>query len=105
MPENHFAGGITIDPENADVVYISANVNPYTGKLLQKGHYQIFRGVTKNGGVNFTWQQLTFSIDRDNLRPIVPRNHHAKICVLWFSGEYKSSVDFKTKVEGIFEKK
>ena len=104
-PENHFAGGITIDPENTNVVYISANVSPYTGKLLQNNHYQIFRGVTTNGGLNFSWEQLTLDVNQDNLRPIVPRHHHAKICVLWFSGKYKSSLNFKTKVEGIFEKK
>lgn len=105
VPENHFAGGVTIDPENTNLVYISTNVNPYTGKLLQNNHYQIFCGVTKNDGATFTWEQLTFDSTRDNLRPIVPRNHPAKICVLWLSGLYKSSLNFKTKVEGIFEKK
>ena len=106
VPENHFAGGITIDPENINVVYISANVNPYTGQANPKGgRYQIFRGETQNDGANWSWEQLTFDTSQDNLRPIVPQNHHAKICVLWFSGQYKTSLNFRTKVVGIFEKK
>lgn len=104
VPENHFAGGITIDPENTNVVYISANVNPLNGKIIYNGRYQIFRGITKNDGATWAWKQLTFDINQDNLRPIVPRNHLAKICVFWFSGQYKTSVNFKTKVVGIFEK-
>lgn len=104
VPENHFAGGITIDPENINVVYISSNVDPYTGKATQNGRYQIFRGETQNDGANWTWEQLSFDINQDNLRPIVPKNHQAKICVLWFSGQYQSSLKFKTKVVGIFEK-
>lgn len=104
VPENHFAGGITIDPENTNVVYISSNVDPYTGTATQDGRFQIYRGVTQNDGTTWIWKQLTFDIDQDNLRPMVPQNHHAKRCVFWFSGEYKSSLDFKTKIRGIFEK-
>ncbi len=105
VPENHFAGGITIDPYNTNVVYISSNADPYTGIQTANHHYQIYRGEISPKGQNWLWRQLTNDKDRDNLRPIVPRNHGARICVLWFAGEYRSSVNFKTKVMGIFEQK
>lgn len=104
VPENHFAGGITIDPNDVNVVYLSSNTDPCSGKSGSNRHYQIYQGRTSDGGATWKWMQLTFDTDQDNLRPIVPRNHHARMCVLWFQGEYKSSVNFKTKVVGIFER-
>lgn len=103
VPENHFAGGITIDPENVNVVYISSNVNPETGNPGDTQHYQIYRGRTKDDGKNWKWEQLTFDTDKDNFRPIVPRNHGCKICIIWYS--YIDSLSgFDSDVLGIIEK-
>lgn len=102
IPENHFAGGITIDPENVNIVYISSNVNPETGKPTDTQKYQIYRGRTKNDGKTWKWEQLTFDTDKDNFRPVVPRNHGCKICVIWYN--YVSSSDgFVSDVLGIIE--
>lgn len=101
VPENHFAGGIAIDPSDVNTVYISSNVDPLTGKAAVNKRYQIYRGTTQNGGDNWAWEQLTFDTQNDNLRPLVPLNHTAKTCVFWFSGRYKSSVDFSTCILGI----
>jgi hypothetical protein len=102
VPENHYAGGISIDPADANTVYISANVSPATGKRNATGHYQIFRG-TKTGGGNWQWTQLTSDTDADNLRPIVPRDHGCKTCVIWLQGSYRSYTNYSTRIVGIIE--
>jgi len=101
-PENHMAGGITIDPQSSNTVYISADINPENGKFLPNNHYQIFKG-TKATNV-WKWQQLTFNTDCDNLRPVVPLNHNYKNCVIWVRGEYNSCSDFQTGIVGVLDK-
>jgi hypothetical protein len=102
VPENHYAGGISIDPADANTVYISANVDPVTGRRNATGHYQIFRG-TKQGSADWLWTPLTANTDVDNLRPIVPRNHGCKTCVIWLQGSYRSYTDYGTRIVGIIE--
>ncbi len=104
VPENHYAGGIAIDPENIDQIYISADVNPVNGKPLTSGHYQIFQGVTSDQGQTWGWTQLTFDSEVDNIRPIVPRNHGCTHCVIWLQGEYRTYTDYQTRIVGIIEK-
>jgi hypothetical protein len=104
VPENHFAGGICIDPENVNVVFLSSNVNPETGKPSDASRYQIYRGITGDNGKSWLWEQLTFDKERDNLRPIVPRNHHYKICVIWYSLAMNVTSGFKADILGIIEK-
>lgn len=104
IPENHFAGGITIDSENSNVVYISSNVDPVTGRSITNRHYQIYQGVTSNAGYSWSWKQLTFDDDRDNLRPIVPKGHNLEICVIWFSQKLNPKKGFDSEIRGIFKK-
>ena len=104
VPENHFAGGITIDPENSSAVYISSNVDPVTGRSVTGSHYQIYRGVTSDGGNSWDWKQLTNDDDRDNLRPIVPKGHNFEFCVIWFSQKISPGKGFDSEIRGIFEK-
>ena len=104
VPENHYAGGIAIDPEDTDTVYISADVNPLTGEPNTSGHYQIFRGKISNDIKECQWTQLTFDEDVDNIRPVVPRKHGCKICLIWLQGQYKTYTDYKTSIVGIIEK-
>ena len=103
VPENHYAGGISIDPEDVNQVFISADVSPETGEVLPSGHYQIFQGRTRDLGKTWAWTQLTFDDQTDNLRPVVPRAHGCKVCVLWFQGRYSRYTDFKTRIVGIIE--
>lgn len=102
--ERHYAGGIALDPENERVVYISANVDPATGQPNGTGRYQIYRGVAQEeAGSRFTWEQLTFDVQADNLRPFVPRQHGRKDapCVMWMRGDYRSYTDYRTDIFGI----
>ena len=105
VPENHFAGGISIDPENVNVVFISSNVNPETGGQTASKRYQIYRGITEDNGGSWKWEQLTFDTNKDNLRPVVPRHHHYDICVIWQAmNDNASSRGFDSDIMGIFKK-
>ncbi|MBN2182946.1 MAG: BNR-4 repeat-containing protein [Sedimentisphaerales bacterium] len=104
VPENHYAGGIAIDPADTGTVYISADVDPADGKASPSGHYQIYRGEISRDSQNPRWQQLTFDTDADNFRPIVPRGHGCKICLIWLRGQYKTYTNYKTSIVGIIDK-
>ena len=103
VPENHYAGGIAIDPENTDAVYISTDVIPDTGQKNSTGHYQIFKGTILRDAEEIQWSQLTFDTDIDNIRPVIPRGHGCEICLIWLRGRYKSYTDYKTGIVGIIE--
>jgi len=103
-PENHYAGGISIDPNDADQVYISTAVAPATGQAGATGRRQIFRGKTSDRGATWNWEQLTFDVAADNLRPFVPRQAGLKTCVLWFRGSYETFTKYDTDIVGIILK-
>lgn len=104
--ENEYTGLITLHPTNPDVVYISANVNPETGKPLVKGkqHYEIFRGVTKNKGASWTWTAVTKNSKSDNIRPIVVSSDKYD-AVLWLNGTYTTYKIYDLKALAIVTKK
>lgn len=106
--EDDYGGGMTIDPSNPNVVYISSNAaNPFlltdiANVPLRPGdRYEIWRGVTSDGGLTFAWQQLTVNSAADNLRPIVPENHGYDQALLWFNGTYTTYTNFNCRVLAI----
>lgn len=107
--EGDYAGGICIDPEDPRVIYISTNAaSPFalgslTSVPLAAGErYELYRGFTADGGLTFTWEQVTVNSTADNLRPTVPENHARDRTLLWFNGTYTSYTSFATRVLGIF---
>ncbi len=102
VPENHYAGGICIDPADINVVYLSSSLNPSTGKPNGTGKFQIFKGITADHGQTWTFEQLTFDLKHDNLRPVVPRNRPEDIeeCVVWFRGDYQTYTDYNCEIVG-----
>ncbi len=103
VPENHYAGGIIIDPVDTGTVYISSNVNPITGESDASDHYQIFQGKISRDVKECRWVQLTFDTDADNIRPVVPRGHDCEICLFWLHGQYNTYTQYKTSIVGIIE--
>ncbi len=108
--DNHYGGGMAIDPDDPRVVYISTDAaNPfdlddiYDHPLGPDARYEIWRGFTADGGLTFTWQPVTENSLSDNMRPIVPENHGRTRNVLWFNGTYASYWSFSTKVLGVFD--
>ena len=108
--ESDYGGGMCIDPSHPNVIYISSNAaNPFSladvsnVPLRENARYELYRGVTNDGGQTFTWEQLTTNSERDNLRPIVPENHGYDRALLWFNGTYTSYTNFDTQVLAVLE--
>lgn len=108
-PEDDYAGGICVDPQNPDVIYLSSNAaDPFNISdttnvpLNANQRYELFRGVTTNGGLNFNWTAVTTNSTQDNLRPYFPRNPGAIPTVIWFRGMYTTFNNYHTAVVGLF---
>jgi hypothetical protein len=106
-PEDDYAGGIALDPEAPSVVYVSTDAaSPFdlstTTNVPLRSHFEIFKGVTTNSGLNFTWTAITTNSTVDNLRPYVPRNRQGVPLLLWFRGSYPTFTSFNTSVVGLF---
>ena len=108
--EDDYGAGISIDPVNPGVVYFSSNAAaPFNlgdldnVTLRANNRYEIYRGVTTDGGRTFAWEQLTKNSPLDNLRPIVPENHGYDRAVLWFHGTYSAYTSFSTRVLALLE--
>lgn len=105
--QQHYAGGITIDPNNPDVVYLSSNAqNPFdltsitNVPLRANSRYEIWRGVTSDGGLTFNWQAVTTNSTIDNLRPVVPRVNTHPFALVWFAGTYVSYTSWSAAMLG-----
>ncbi len=107
VPENHYAGGICIDPDNIDVIWLSSTLDPQTGEPNGTDKFQLYRGETSDGGLSWTFEQITHDVLSDNLRPIVPRNRPEGMeeCVLWFRGDYRTYTDYDCEIVGIITPK
>jgi hypothetical protein len=105
--ENEYTGLITLHPEDPDVVYISTNVDPTSGKPLRtdgRGHREIFRGATSDKGASWRWTAITKNSDQDNIRPIVVASQDYEV-VLWLTGRFTTFKDYDLKVLGLITKK
>ena len=107
--EDDYAGGICVDPQEPDVIYISSNAqNPFNitdttnVPLSASQRYELWRGVTGDGGLTFTWSQITSNSAVDNLRPYIPRRYGGEPCVIWFRGTYASYTSYACSIVGLF---
>jgi hypothetical protein len=64
-------------------------------------HYEIFRGVTTDGGASWSWTPVTANSDTDNLRPIIPKEGEGRRVVLWQRGDFETYTDYNTDIVGI----
>jgi hypothetical protein len=104
-PEVDYSGLAAIDPDHTNVVYISTNADPLTGRPLisqadGQRHYEIFRGATPDGGATWQWDPITANSKSDNIRPTVPRWPHGT-AILWLRGSYRSFRDYRTELVAI----
>jgi hypothetical protein len=108
--EDDYGGGICLDPDDPRVVYLSSNAaNPFAVAdlanvpLAPGERYEIWRGVTLDGGLSFTWTPVTSGSAENNIRPIVPEGHGRTRHLLWLRGSYSSYTNYNTRVMGIFD--
>ncbi len=104
--ENEYTGLISLHPQDPDVVYISADVNPETGKPLRsdgKSHYEIFRGTTDDQGAHWQWTAITENSDEDNIRPIIVCSDQYE-ALLWLKGSYTTFRDYHLSAYGMINR-
>jgi len=82
-----YGGGICLDPQDPNTIYISTDAaKPFdlsrTTNVSLGARYQIWKGVTADAGLTFTWQAITGRSTVDNLRPYIPRRLGGEPCVL-----------------------
>ncbi len=79
--ETYYFGGLTVHPENANVVYLSREVNDI---------FEIERWETADMGQTWTRTPITSNSKNDNVRPYIPRGlpKDQKEVVLWMENEY-----------------
>ena len=94
--EDDYAGGICLHPDDPDTVFISANVNPSTGE--SPGHFEIYRGHTRDEGATWKWSPVTRNSQVDNLRPIVLSTASKQTMLLWLRGHYRKYIDYDLQV-------
>jgi hypothetical protein len=106
--ESDYGGGMCVDPANPNIIYISSNAaNPFDLSdvddvpLKANARFEIYRGVTSDGGLSFSWTPVTSNSAADNLRPIIPENSPFDQTLLWFNGTYNSYTGFDTRVLAI----
>jgi hypothetical protein len=102
--EDDYTGLAALDPHDPDVMYISTDADPVTGDPLVsaadgKRHYELFRGVTIDGGAQWQWTPITANSTVDNLRPLVPKWDDERTALVWMRGSYRSNHgEWTTKV-------
>ncbi|MBB6429237.1 glycoside hydrolase family 88 protein [Algisphaera agarilytica] len=97
--EQHYAGGIALDPHDDQRVVVSADVHPATNEPLPGRVYQLFKGTKSENG-DWDWEQLTFDPVNHQLRPVLVRDRPETL--VWFAGEYATYADYRCKVMASF---
>jgi len=97
--ENDYSGLVALHPYRSDVVYLSTSSDPATGDpLISRSdgnrHYELYRGVTADGGRSWTFTALTSDSTVDNLRPIVPPGDPSRTVVLWCRGKLETYTQY-----------
>lgn len=97
MPESHYyEAGLSMDQQDPTTVYVAVET--------ENRNYQIQAWTTDDSGSS--WTKLrdvspageTITTPTKRGRPISPRDHGGDVSVLWFAGEYRDFVDFKTQI-------
>jgi hypothetical protein len=84
-PEPHYFGGLTIHPENPNVVYLSRKI---------EGVFEIERWETDNLGKSWINEAITKNSTFDNVRPYIPRGLDRQQAEIVFWMENRSYIHY-----------
>lgn len=102
--EADYVGLGALAPNDPNTLYISTPFDP-RDNTTNLGVREIFKGVTTNNGVSWTWTPVTQNSTRDNIRPIIPIWDKDNMILLWCRGSYITAQSFDAAVVGIIESK
>lgn len=91
--EPYYSGGIVLDHDDVDTVYLSRNVD---------GVFEIERWVTDDLGYTWVMEPVTSKSKRDNVRPFAIRNHgESGPRVMWMrlEEEYLGYRDYQASIQ------
>jgi hypothetical protein len=97
--QNDYAGLAAIDPADPNTVFISTNYTPDTDAALT--HWEIYQGVTADGGSTWNWSAITSNSTVDNIRPLVNSIDDSHRSLVWMRGSYSAYTSFNTSVVGL----
>ncbi len=105
LSEQDYTGNAALVPGDPSTIYISTPYDPRdaSGATFTTS-YEIYKGVTPDGGVDWNWTAITENSIVDNLRPIVPDSHGGDTTVLWFRGTYTTAGSIDAAVVGIVDR-
>lgn len=108
--EADYTGLLAIDPNQPNVVYISTDVHPVTGlpnvsTADESRHYEIFKGITNDRGLTWTWTPVTEHSTADHLRPVIPEWEGDRRAVLWQYGDFRTYTDYNMDIIGLIEER
>jgi hypothetical protein len=101
--ESSYTGLITLDPVDPEVVVISADVDPSTGKDC-RGNHEIYRARI-GAGVDIEsvkWEPVTRDSPVSNLRPLIIRDGDRRV-LLWNRGEFNTFTNYQLDTVGLVE--
>jgi hypothetical protein len=97
--EPHYFGGLTLHPNNANIVYLSKNIN---------GIFEIERWELNTKTDLWKTEAITKNSSFDNVRPFIPRGLRkgASEAVLWMENQkYIHFTDYKTSIKYFIRKR
>ncbi|MFR9636440.1 MAG: glycoside hydrolase family 88 protein [Rikenellaceae bacterium] len=98
--ESSYTGLMAIDPTDTEVVYISTDVDPSTGKYLGGRHEIYTARVGASDDIStIKWEAVTKNSLYRNIRPIIVAKDGYKV-LLWLNGEWNTYVNYDVDVVG-----
>lgn len=97
--ESDYTGLAAIDPIDGQTLYVSTPIDPRDGIPLHR--YELFKGVTTDGGSTWAWETLTERSVHDNLRPQVVALPDGRRALLWLRGRYWSMHQWDQQAVGL----
>jgi hypothetical protein len=103
--EQDYTGLGALVPGDPNTLYISTPYDPRdpTGSTTTPW-YEIYKGVTSDGGADWNWSAITQNSTMDNLRPIVPAWDSSHAALVWFRGTYTTAQNIDAAVVGLVDK-
>lgn len=89
LQEDTYSGGICLDHANPNVIYFSKQ---------EGAKYEIWKGITSNLGVDWSFQRMTSNSTYQNLRPTTIRDGVLEMPLVWMRGTYTNYNSYNTQL-------